>query len=492
MKRIAQKYLVGLFVLSLSFFLLAFGPVKAETAKHYTDLEFPPLAEIKLPPYTKYELDNGMTVFLLPDRELPLVSGTALVRTGDRFEPAAQVGLADILGEVMRTGGTKRHSPDELNELLEQRAAYVETSIGATSGSVSFNALSEDLNQVFPLFVEVLREPVFAEKQLELAKKQRSGAIARRNDDPNSIVGREFQKLVYGSNSPYARTIEYTTVNNISRDDLLAFYQTYFQPQNIILGIVGDFEPTKMLAVIRQQFGDWKGESSVSTAASLPPAQVSPAPPGGVFFISQPQLTQSYVQMGHIGGTLAAPDYPALSVLNGVLNGFGGRMFNSVRSKKGLAYSVYAVWSPQYDYPGLFVAGGQTRSEATVPLIKAIRAEIDRIRDRPITATELEYAKDSTLNSFVFNFADTGRILSRLLRYEYFRYPKDFLYQYQRQVEATTVSDVQRVAQKYLQPEQMVTLVVGNEGEINPPLSTLKPNANVTSIDISIPEPQNS
>jgi zinc protease len=392
-----------------------------------------------------------------------------------------------MVGEVMRTGGTAEHSGDELNQILEQRAAAVETGIGTTSGSASFSTLSEDLDTVFDLFAEVIQEPVFAPEKLELAKRQQAGQIARRNDDPDDIVGREFQKLIYGDKSPYARTVEYATLNNISREDLVAFYEKYVHPENMILGIVGDFDSAKMRSRIQEKFGKWK-PASEPPQLSVPSASQSKT--GGIFLVNQPQLTQSYVQMGHLGGQFNSPDYAALDVLNQVMNGFGGRLFNEVRSRQGLTYSVYGYWNPSYDYPGMFIAGGQTRSDATVPFIKAILSEIEQLRKAPVTPRELAYAKDQVLNSFVFNFQDPSQTLSRLMRYEYYGYPEDFLFRYQRGVKATTIEDVQRVAQKYLQPDQIVTLVVGNASAINPPLTSL--STDVTSLDIRIPEAKSS
>ncbi|HEY9809216.1 MAG TPA: pitrilysin family protein [Halomicronema sp.] len=456
-------------------------------AKHYTELQFPPLPEINLPDYTRYQLDNGMTVFLMEDRELPLVSGTALFRTGERFEPADKVGLADITGEVMRTGGTTKHTADQLNEILEQKAASVETGISTDAGSASFSALTEDVSEVFELFAEVVRMPVFAADKVDLAKKQRQGGIARRNDDPNDIASREFAKLIYGKNSPYSRTAEYATLANVSREDLVSFHRQYFHPNNMILGIVGDFDSASMRKLIAEKFGDWPVDESFK----VPPLPtVSQANNSGIFFVDQPQLTQSSVLLGQLGGQLNSPDYPALTVLNDLLNGFGGRLFNEVRSRQGLAYSVYGVWSPRYDYPGMFIAGGQTRSEATVPFIQGIFNEIKRLRTEMVSPEELAFAKESTLNSFIFNFAEPVRTLSRLMRYEYYGYPNDFIFQYRRGVEATTAEDVLRVAQTYLKPETMVTLVVGNSSQIQPALSSLGSGKKVNLIDITIPEPQ--
>lgn len=488
--------LVRILVVSVLLVVVLRLPGVAAVARHYTELEFAPLEEVQVPSHSRYVLDNGMVVYLMEDRELPLVGGTAVVRTGERLEPAQKVGLASLVGMVMRTGGTQRHSGDELNQLLEQRAAAVETGIGESSGSASFSALSEDLEMVFGLFAEVIRSPVFAQDKLGLAKTQIRGEIARRNDDPNGITGREFQKLIYGEASPYARTVEYATLDNIFRDDLVSFYQEYFHPNNVILGIVGDFDSQRMRRLVEKEFGDWQSSGKLhgnkpaeSSDRLLPPQSqlpsVSQSKQGGIFLVDQPQLSQSYIQTGHLGGQFDSPDYAALDVLNGVLNGFGGRLFNSVRSRQGLAYSVYGSWSPRYDYPGLFIAGGQTRSETTVPFIQAIRSEIERIKTEPVTPEELAFAKDSVLNSFVFNFQDPSQTLSRLMRYEYYGYPDDFLFRYQRDVEATTAADVQRVAREYLKPENLVTLVVGNTAAIQPPLTQLA--AEVTPIDITIP-----
>lgn len=479
--RIQRRYWwVYPFIIAFAFLLVTFSFSLASTsAKHYTELMFTPVGEIKLPEYERYVLQNGLVVYLMPNHELPLVSGTMLVHTGDLWEPPEKIGLADLVGTVMRTGGTQHHSTEQLNEILEQQAADVEADIGETSGDASFSSLSEDLETVFGLFTEVVREPVFAPEKLDLAKTQVRGGIARRNDQPDNIAIREFRKLIYGQDSPYARTVEYSTLDRISRADLIQFYQTYFRPNNLILAIFGDFEPAKMRSLIQAKFGDWTSDTNISPL-TLP--QVSAATTGGVFFVNQPQLTQSTILMGHLGGKFDSPDYPALDVLNGVLNGFGGRLFNEVQWRQGLAYSVYGYWNPNFSYPGMFIAGGETRSNATVQFVKALVAEINRIQSQPITAKELAFAKESTLNSFVFNFQDPSQTLSRLIKYEYFGYPRDFLFRYQKAIKTITVADVQRVARKYLKPEQLVTLIVGNQATIQPPLTQLAPS--IKSIEL--------
>ncbi|MFM7365715.1 MAG: M16 family metallopeptidase [Cuspidothrix sp.] len=480
-----QRFIFTLVMVFASLFLNLNFSWAATAAKYYTELKFPPVAAIKLPKYERFVLENGLVVYLMADHELPLVTGTAFIKTGSRWEPGDKTGLASLVGSTLRSGGTQKHSADELNQILEQRAASVETDIGEAAGSASFEALSEDVEMIFGLFAEVLRQPAFAQEKLDLQKTQIRGGIARRNDNPNGIANREFRKLIYGQNSPYARTVEYATLDKISRDDVVRFYQQYFHPHNIILGIVGDFNAQKMRSLIQAKFGDWK---SYPESPKIPLPQVKQANLGGVFFVDQPQLTQSVVLLGHLGGRFNNPDYPALDVMNGVLNGFGGRLFNELRSRQGLAYSVYGLWNSRFDYPGTFVAGGQTKTETTVQFIQSLQTEIKRLQTTNITDKELNKAKNSTLNSFVFNFQDPSQILSRLMRYEYYGYPPDFLFRYQKAITTTTAADVKRVAQKYIQPANLVTLVVGNQAGIKQSFTNL--STQINTIDITIPNPQ--
>jgi zinc protease len=467
-------------------------PALAQEALHYTELEFPPLPELTIPEYERFQLENGLTVYLMEDHELPLVGGELMVHTGDRLEPDDKVGLTTIVGSGMRLGGSTDFPADSLNEFLEQRAASIESSIGSTSGSVSFSSLKADLPEVFERFVSVAHHPVFPEDKIALLKSQIEGGIARRNDDPGDIARREFNKLIYGAASPYARTAEYSTLANITRTDVVAFHQQYFQPSNMMLSVYGDFDSADMRSLIESTFRSWQDLPDTAPMPFPSPDTLAPVTQqtqGGVFFVDQPQLTQSSVLFGHLGGQLDNPDYPALTVMNQVLNGLGGRLLNEVRSRQGLAYSVYAFWVARYDYPGIFIAGGETRSDATVPFVESTIEEIEAIQQAPITEAELAQAKDSVMNSFVFNFQSPSQVLSRVTTYDFYDYPEDFIFQYRRAVEATTVKDIQRVAKAYLKPEKLVILVVGNDEAIAPPLSALTNGKDVVTLDVSIPEP---
>ena len=485
-RRLLSSFLLAMASLGIALTLGWSQPANAVTARHYTDLEFAPLGEIQIPDFERYELPNGMVVYLMEKHDLPLISGSATFKAGEFMEPEGQAGLAGMMGEAMRVGGTANYTPEQLNQLLEQRAASVETGLGATSGSASFSALSEDMADVLAIFADVIRQPAFAPDKIDLIKSQYRGGIARRNDDTDDITTREFRKLIYGDESPFARMVEYRDIDNISRDDIVDFYQTAIQPQGTILGISGDFDAAQMKGLISELFADWSPPGMAKANMELPAVQQRT---NGLYVIDQPQLTQSYIHIGHLGGRLDSPDHAPMVVLNEVLNGFGGRLFNDIRSRQGLAYVVYAFWSPRYDYPGLFIGGGQTRSEATVPFIKTMYQEIQQVRQEPITAEELQFAKDAVLNSFVFNFATPEQTLSRLIRYEYYDYPSDFVFQFQKAVESATVEQVLAAAQRNLKPSELVTIVVGNIDAIEPSLGTLAEEVKITPIDITIPEP---
>ena len=477
--------MMAIAVFSITVWGLGRQPALASQVRHYTELEFPPLPGLEVPEYTTFTLDNGIQVYLMEDHELPLVSGSAMLKTGDRLEPMDKVGLAGIVGTVMRSGGSRNYPADDLNLFLESRAASIETAISTSSGSASFSALAEDTTDVMTRFADIIRHPAFPQDKIDLAMTQIRGNIARRNDDPEDIASREFRKLIYGETSPYARTVEYTTLDIIDRDDIVAFYQQSFRPDKMMLGINGDFDPVEMRSLIESSFGDWQPETKSPIPQTLP--DVTQQRKGGIYLVNQPQLTQSYVQFGHLGGKLDAPDFAALSVMNEAMNGLGGSLTNEVRSRQGLAYVVYAFWSARYDYPGIFIGGGQTRSESTVPFIQSTLAEIDKMRTTPITDDQLAQAKDAVLNSFVFNFERPAQTLSRVMRYAYYDYPEDFIFQYQRAIANTTIEDVQQAAEKRLNPDDIVVLVVGNNADIQPELGQLNPEGTVTAIDVSIP-----
>ncbi len=472
----------------------AVGPAAAQQADDIrtadydvAELTYPDLRDFEPPQPERVELDNGLTVFLLEDPELPQVNAVARIGAGSVYEPAEKRGLASVTGTVMRTGGTASMSPDSVNVVLENRGATVETSFGETSGSAFMSTLSDNVDAVLPVFAEVLQTPAFDKAKLQQAKSQQKSIISRRNDNARQIASREFDKILYGEDSPYARTTEYYTIDRITREDLVDFHEQYVQPNNLILSVWGDFEADAMEEKIREQFGDWTVDDGFE-----PPTP--PAPEANrdysVNVIQKSDVNQSTIYMGHPGEiTRRSDDYASVTLMNEVLSGgFSGRLFQQVRKEKGLAYAVFGNYSAGYQQPGRFFAGVFSKSPTTVEATNAVMSEVERMRQEAPTEEELSLAKDSYLNSFVFNFDSEREILSRRMTYEYHDYPADFLRQTRNEIEQTTADDVLSVAQQYLHPDESHILVVGNREAFSDSLSTLTRDGAVNEIDISIPQ----
>ena len=474
---------VPVFALALVVAAAVMTPGQAQVKDH-NKIRYPEMRPFQVPQPERTVLGNGMTVLLLEDHELPLIELRARIRTGARLEPADRVGLASIFGDVLRTGGTESMTGDEIDDFLEARAAIVETGVGDDSAFATVSSLTADFPDVLKLFAEILRKPVFSEDKIEISKTQEKGAIARRNDNPNGIRSREFAKLIYGAESPYARTTEYATIENITRDDLIAFHRQFVQPNRIILGVMGDFEAAKMAEQLRTTFGDWPRGPEPKDPEAAYQENVTP----GVYFIPKEDMTQSNISMGHLGIERTNPDIFAVRVLN---EAFGGspaaRLFSNVRSKKGLAYRVGGSVGANYDYPGTFGVSMSTKIETTAAGIDALLEEIDAIVSNPPSEEEVNNAKESILNSFVFNFDSKVKILNQQITYEYFGFPLDYLAQYRRNIEEVTTEDVARVAKKYIHKDKIAILVVGPTEGQDRPLDSFGP---VSQIDITIPEPK--
>jgi len=446
------------------------------------DLKFPPLKPIHIPDVATVTLPNGMKLFLLEDHELPIVNGAARIRTGNLFDPADKVGLATLTGMVMRTGGTQSKTGDQLDQELEDIAASVESDIGENSGSVSFSALKENTDEVLGVFHDVLTGPAFRQERFELAKNQLRSSIARRNDDAHGIDQREFANIIYGKDSPYGWQIEYATLDRIGRTDLVDFYRRYFFPKNVLLAVWGDFNTAEMQAKIEKAFAGWTaGQAPVPP---FPKVREQAAP--GIYLAVKTDVAQTFFSMGQLGGELRDKDYPALEVMSDILGGgFRSRLFQRVRTRMGDAYEIGADWAANYDHPGLFEISGSTKSASTVEALKAVREEVERIRTAEVTDDELKTAKETALNSIVFAFDTRAKTLGRLLTYEYFGYPRDFIQQYQKALAAVTKADVLRVARQRLHPEDFTVVAVGNPQQFAQPLTAL--GGGVKAVDLAIP-----
>lgn len=452
-------------------------------ATNWKDVPIPPLPAFHPPQPKRIVLPNGMVIFLQEDHELPLVDGIARIRGGGRAVPANKAGLMDIYGEVWRTGGTKSQTGDQLDDYLEQRAAHVETGGGIDSTTISWSCLKGDLDDVFKVFVDLIQNPEFRADKIGIAQKGMYDGISRRNDEPDAIAGREAAKLAYGANNPYARVPEYATVAAVTRQDLVDWHHSHVHPNNIILGVVGDFDSVAMEARLRQAFAAWPKGPAVKD----PELNFTPAKPGN-YLVEKTDVNQSNIYLVGLGTTRKNPDYYAISVFNEAFGGgFSSRLFSDIRTTKGLAYSVGGGIGTGWDRPGMLRLVMSTKSQSTVESIQALDEELsDLSPKRPINDDEIKRAKDAILNSFIFRFDSPEKVLQEKMAYEYYGYPLDFLEQYQTAIEKVTKEDVARVAAKYIHRDQMSVLVVGNTSEFDKELSTLGP---VSKIDITIQAP---
>ncbi len=451
-------------------------------AKSWQQVATPPLPAFHPAQPKRIELSNGMVIFLQEDHELPLIDGFARIRGGSHDEPADKVGLANIFGKVWRTGGTKAQTGDQLDDFLEVRAARVETGGGPDSTSISLSCLKGDFDDVFAVFIDLLRNPEFRADKLDLAQKQAYDAISRRNDEIDDIAEREAAKLAYGSANPYARQIEYSTIGAITRQDLLDWHQKYVQPDHMILGISGDFDSSAMEAKLRAAFESWP------RGGDLPETEVSYAPAKpGYYQIEKGDVNQSSIQMVALGTTRNNPDYYAIAVFNQAFGGgFSSRLFNDIRTKRGLAYSVGGGIGTNFGHPGILEFAAATKSQSTIESIKALDEDIDNLKNQPITEEEIKQAKDAILNAFIFRLDSPDKVLGERMTYEFYGYPADWLDKLPAEIQKVTAADVKRVAEKYVHRDQLAVLVVGNTKEFDQPLSSL---GAVKDIDITIPPP---
>jgi zinc protease len=451
-------------------------------AQPWKAIPIPPLHEFKPQQPKRIDLANGIVIYLQEDHELPFIDGTVYIRGGSRNEPADKVGLVSLYGQAWRTSGSTAKSGDALDEELAEKAASIETDAGVASTSLGWSSFKQDFDSVFAEAVDLLLHPDFKQDKLQLAQRGEMTGIARRNDDPSDIAGREADKLVYGANSPYARQEEYSTIQAVTLGDLKAWHDRTVIANGIIVSVEGDFDSAVMEAKLRKAFEPLQRGTPID-----PPKVDFSGPTPGVYFADKEDINQSTVEIVGLGTERSNPDYYALSVMNEIFSGgFGSRVFQYVRTKLGLAYEVGGSFSAQYDHPGVFRSEVGTKSASTVPATQAVLETIAKLKTQPPTPDEMRKAKDQVLNSFIFEVDTPEKTLGEQVTYAFYGYPPDFLERFHDGIEKVTEEDVTRVANKYIDVSKLAILVVGNKQEIQPALSTL---GKVTDLDITIPPP---
>jgi zinc protease len=451
--------------------------------KFHNEIEYPEINTFQMPEVVEFQLRNGIKVYMVENRELPLISMTARIRAGSYMEPLEKTGLVSLAGRMIRGGGTAKYSFDELNTLLESRAASIETGFALTSGTASLNVLKEDFDSLLPVWLDVIQNPAFPQERIDVVKRQISSGISRRNDDAGQIAVREFFKLIYGAESAYASETEFATLNAITRDDLVDFHKKVMVGRNITISIIGDFSVRDMRRKLERALADIP--AGTANQLNLPAVDYTFEP--GVNFIAKNDVNQSTIFMGHIGGRRSNPDYAALQLMNEILSsGFSGRLIQVIRTDMGLAYSAGGNYGSNPLYDGVFYVTLSTASANTAKAVNAAINEVKRIQAEPVTQQEIDDAKDRILNSLVFRYDSRAAVLNERVLNEYNGLPADAFNQYINQLGDVTIADVQRVAKEYLRPDALRVLIVGNENEMGDQLAEF---GDVNRIDITIPQP---
>ena len=418
------------------------------------------------PEPTVTELSNGITVYIAEDRSLPLINGVAYFKASSLYDPADKVGLASLTATMLREGGAGALSPNEMDIKLETLAASIEASAALNLASVGFSSLTETIDEVLPLWVDTMRSPTFDERRLEVERGGILEGIRRENDDPSTIAAREFLfRLAEGHPSGYYATVD--TISAITRDDLIAFHETYYQPRDMTIAITGDFDTQEMLAKIESALGNWEGQ--VVDYPEIPELNLNPTPK---VYLAPKDLEQSVIFVGQPSVLTYSPEYNDLAVANDILGGggFSSRLFLEIRTKRGLAYSTGSGITSGYSFPGLFYATASTRADRTAETVGLLISEVQRFQESGVSDAELERSRNSIVNSSLFRFTNIAAITQRAARVQLLGLEAGYYERFLERVQNISKEEVQAIAQQQLRPEEFVIMVVGDPAKFDAPL----------------------
>jgi predicted Zn-dependent peptidase len=413
----------------------------------------------------KAKLKNGIPVYIAPDPSIAFVRLSLQIRGGSYLNPSGKEGLAGLFGSQWRAGGTLRTPAEQLDERLEFLAGAIESRFGATTGSLSFNVMEKDLVEGLKLFMEVLQEPAFAQDRIDLAKKNTLQGLERRNDAPQSIYGYTLGYLLSGENHWTTRPTTIGSLDAITQADLKAIHAKLLHPSNFVISVTGKFEKKVMLDHLNATLGTLKPGKDAQVSPKVPAPDFARKP--GIY-LADKDVPQSVVGFVLPGLRRSDPDWHATEVLNEILGGnaMTTRFMKKIRSDEGLTYGITSNFEPGIHWRGDWTCQFQTKNRSVAYALRLALAEIERIRKEPLTDEELSDKKRSILDGFPANFPSKGAIANTFASEAINGWPEDYWSSFREKIQAVTKEDIQRVAQKYLNPSEMIILAVGKASEV--------------------------
>lgn len=418
-------------------------------------IKYPPL-EFSIPQAEKIRLENGTVLFFVENRELPLVSISAMLRAGSLYDPPGKEGLAELVASVMLTGGTARLTSREVDERLDFLAASPSITMSLDVAAINFSFLKSDLPDCLDILSQIMRTPVFEEEKLSLAISLKQEDLRRIADNQQRLAFREFNRLLYPED-PRGRYATSDSLKKIIRSDLTAFHQEYFFPANISMAISGDISREEAISMINQYFGNWTSNRPAIKIA------LAPKETGNGSYIIQKSLPQSAIVTGHLTVSKKEPDYYAFSLLDFIVGGggFNSRIFNAVRNNEGLAYNAGSFYRARPNY-GVFGAYAFTKTASTLQALDLIKKIIKDVSSASVSSEELNGAVKSVINNFIFSFEKPEDVASLHMAADFEDLPADFVSGYREKIEKLTDVDLRRAAAKYLKNIKTLTVIVGD------------------------------
>lgn len=387
----------------------------------------------------------------------------ALVHVGEIHEPEDKLGVADLMMEGLRTGGSKSRSGDEIDRELEMAAVDLSAKAEREHSFFKVRCLSKEIDLSLDIFFDLLQAPAFEPAKIGVAKSRLTDQIRRRNENPMSTAYREYHQRLHGPKSVWARLSKEETVRSIGREEVQKFYEETVAPNRIWLAVSGDISFDELVKKIEKRIAGWPAQD-----ANLPkPEPVKKEWRPSVNLISLP-VNQSAIVMGHFGEKRFNPDKYAVLAANQLLGGstFGSRLGDRIRTELGLAYSVYSDFGFSTDYGSFQMAVG-TKAVSTAQVIGEARKILSAlVEGDDITEAELENAKKVILNRLIFAYEDPFEIVSQRVQFDYFGYPPDYLALYQREIKKVTLDQVRDVLKRYYFPDRLIVMIVGDPSQM--------------------------